>query len=284
MTRSAGNAAFAVNTYSYTLSESAQDTLRRLSARGFREFELMMYPGHLWPAEMSAAARREFRDHVEGEGLTIGTINMPNVDLNIAAATSEMRQMTLQLLRQFVALAGDLGARAVVLGPGKPNPLFPMPRAQMMGHFHRALQELVPLAARCGTALVVENMPFAFLPRIAELLQALDEYGDPGIGVVYDIANAHFVKEDIGQALRLCAGRLSVIHVSDTNQTVYRHDAVGRGTVDFAAVPPVLGEIGFEGRPVLEIIDADPDTSIEHSVRQLQAAGWVRGKAPRRPA
>ena len=202
------------------------------------------------------------------------TINMPNVDLNLAAATVEMRQMTLGLLRRFIPLAGDLGARAVVLGPGKPNPLMPMPKAQMLEHFHHALRELLPLAARCGTAIVVENMPFAFLPGIAELLAVLDDHGDQSIGVVYDIANGHFVKEDIGASLRLCARRLKVVHVSDTNQSLYRHDAVGLGTVDFAAVPPVLREIGFTQRPVLEIIDANPDTSIEHSVRQLRAHGW----------
>jgi L-ribulose-5-phosphate 3-epimerase len=275
MATHSGNAAFAVNTYSYTLRESASDCVRRLASRGFREFELMMYPGHLWPAELSAVQRRALKDYLIGEGLTIRTINMPNVDLNLAAATVEMRRMTLGLLRQFIALGGDLGAQAVVLGPGKPNPLMPMPKAQMLEHFHGALRELVPFAASCGTAIVVENMPFAFLPRIDELLAALDDHGDPGIGVVYDVANGHFVKEDIAASLRLCARRLEVVHLSDTNQTVYRHDAVGLGTVDFTAVPSVLREIGFAGRPVLEIIDADPDASIEHSVRQLQDLGWA---------
>jgi L-ribulose-5-phosphate 3-epimerase len=269
------NAAFAVNSYSYTLREPARDCVRRLAGRGFREFELMMYPGHLWPGELPAAERRSFRDQLSGEGLTLRTINMPNVDLNIAAATVEMRQMTLGLLRHFIALAGDLGAHAVVLGPGKPNPLMPMPRAHMLEHFHCALRELVPFAASCGTAIVVENMPFAFLPRIDELLATLDDHGDPSVGVVYDVANGHFVKEDIGASLRLCSRRLKVVHVSDTNQAVYRHDAVGLGTVDFAVVPPVLREIGFVHRPVLEIIDADPDTSLEHSVHRLQELGWA---------
>ena len=276
MSPHSANAAFAVNTYSYTLREPAQHCVGKLAQRGFGEFELMMYPGHLWPAQMDADARRDWRARLQGDGLTVRTVNMPNVDLNLAAATLEMRQMTLGLLRQFIALAGDIGAQAVVLGPGKPNPLQPMPRAQMMDHFHQALRELLPLARDCGTTLVVENMPFAFLPLIDDVLAALDEYGDPGIGVVYDIANGHFVKEDIAAALRRCAQRLRVVHVSDTGQTVYRHDAVGLGTVDFAAVPPVLREIGFPHRPVLEIIDQQPDVSIEQSARALAAHGWVK--------
>ena len=274
MASNSANTAFAVNTYSYTLRAPARQCLQSLARRGFREFELMMYPGHLWPAELDAAQRRELKDYIDGEGLTIRTINMPNVDLNVAAATSEMREMTLGLLRRFVALAGDLGAQGVVLGPGKANPLLPMPRQQMVEHFYQALNQLVPVAAAHGTALFVENMPFAFLPQAAELLAVLDQYGDPNIGMVYDVANGHFIKEDVGAALRLCAKRLQVVHLSDTTHSVYRHDAVGLGTVDFSVVPPALREIGFKRRPILEIIDSDPDNSIEHSVRQLQAAGW----------
>jgi L-ribulose-5-phosphate 3-epimerase len=269
------NSAFAVNTYSYTLRSSARECLSWLSSRGFREFELMMYPGHLWPTQLNAMQRRELRTFVSANGLSIRTINMPNVDLNIAAATDEMREMTLGLLRQFIALAGDLGAEAVVLGPGKPNPLMPMPKQQMLAHFYEALDQLVPAAADAGTGLVVENMPFAFLPRIDEMLAAIDDYGNPNIGVVYDVANGHFVKEDITAALRLCAPRLKVVHLSDTNQAVYRHDAVGLGTVDFSRVPTVLDEIGHARRPILEIIDSDPDVSIERSVRLLQEAGWM---------
>jgi L-ribulose-5-phosphate 3-epimerase len=269
------NAAFAVNTYSYTLRSTARDCLSALSSRGFREFELMMYPGHLWPGQLNASQRRDLRDFISGSGLSIRTVNMPNVDLNIAAATDEMRDMTLGLLRKFIGLAGDLGAEAVVLGPGKPNPLMPMPKQQMIAHFYEALDQLMPVAADAGTGIVVENMPFAFLPRIDEMLAAIDDYGNPNIGVVYDVANGHFVKEDIAAALRLCASRLKVVHLSDTNQSVYRHDAVGLGTVDFSKVPTVLDEVGYRHRPILEIIDSDPDTSIERSVRLLQEAGWM---------
>ena len=270
-TRPAG---FAVNTYSYTLQSSVRDCLQRLAERGFREFELMMYPGHLWPAHTGPEARRQLRDVMAGNGWSVTTLNMPNIDLNIAAATDEMREMTLKVLREVVVLAGDLGAEGVVIGPGKANPLLPMPKGQLVDHFHRALEQLVPLAAGAGTAIYVENMPFAFLPRAAEMLDAVEQFGDDRVGVVYDVANGYFVDEDICQALRLCARRLRVVHLSDTTRTVYRHDAIGLGSVDFRPVPATLDEIGFRRRPVLEIIDPDPDTAIERSARALEDIGW----------
>lgn len=265
---------FAANTYSYTLYSPVRECLQGLGKRGFREFELMMYPGHLWPAHAGPKDRRELRDFMAGNGLSVMTINMPNIDLNIAAATVEMRQMTLDVLQAVVVLAGDLGAEGVVIGPGKANPLLAMPRGQLLEHFHRALGLLVPLAADTGTAIYVENMPFAFLPRAAELMEAVEQFGDKRVGVVYDVANGHFVGENVCGALKLCAPRLRVVHLSDTHRTVYRHDAIGLGSVDFRPIPATLNAIGFKRRPVLEIIDPDPDVAIQRSARALEDAGW----------
>lgn len=275
MTSNLSASRFAANTYSYTLQYPVRDCVERLAKRGFHEFELMMYPGHLWPAHTDKRARRELKDYLVGNGLSVTTLNMPNIDLNIAAATTEMREMTMGILRQVVELAGDIGAEGVVIGPGKANPLFPMPKAQLVGYFHQALNQLVPLAKDVGTAIFVENMPFAFLPGIVEMLVAIEQYGDERIGVVYDVANGHFVKEDVCASLKLCAPRLRVVHLSDTNQTVYRHDAVGLGTVDFASIPAALQEIGFKRRPILEIIANDPDEALELSARKLEQIGWT---------
>lgn len=272
---------FAINSYSYTIGHTARQFLDKLADRGYREFELMIYPGHLWPRDMSAADRKELRQHIEHRGLEVVTLNMPNIDINIAGASDEMRSYSLNLLQRIVELAGDLGVPAVIIGPGKANPLFPMPREQLMGHFFAALDRLAPLAEKVGTQLYVENMPFAFLPSVDELLAALDKYGRSDIAVIYDVANGWFIKEDVAEALRKCAksGRLKLVHYSDTGQTVYRHDAVGLGTVPFAIVPPVLAEIGHTERPMLEIISHDADEGIESSVRRLVELGYGKARA-----
>ncbi|MCL4764883.1 MAG: sugar phosphate isomerase/epimerase [Hyphomicrobiaceae bacterium] len=272
---------FAINSYSYTLDHTAHQFLDKLADRGYREFELMVYPGHLWPRDMSARDRSSLRRHVEGRGLRLATLNMPNIDMNIAGASDEMRAYSLDLLQRIVELAGDLGAPGVIVGPGKSNPLFSMPRERLMGHFFAALDRLAPIAEKAGTQLYLENMPFAFLPGIDELLAALDNYGRPDIAVIYDVANGWFIKEDIGEALRKCArsGRLKMVHYSDTGQAVYRHDAIGLGSVPFAVVPPVLAEIGHAGRPMLEIISHQADERIEDSVSRLAGMGYGKAHA-----
>ena len=164
----------------------------------------MVHPGHLWPAELSSVQRRDLRRSIEVLGVELVSLNMPNIDINIAAAASEMRAYSLNLLTDTVRLAGDLGARGVVIGPGKANPLFPAEPPELIEHFHSALGRLNPIAKSVGTSLWVENMPFAFLPGIDQLMHALVGFGDDEIRIVYDAANAHFIGEDIASGLQRC--------------------------------------------------------------------------------
>jgi sugar phosphate isomerase/epimerase len=204
------------------------------------------------------------------------------VDINVAGATAEMRAYSLEVLAQVIGLAGDLGVPAVVIGPGKANPLLPAPRERLIGWFHRALDVLAPLAEARGTALWVENMPFAFLPRADEMMEVIERHGDPRLGVVYDIANGAFAREELAQGLRRVRERLRLVHLSDTPLDVYRHAPVGSGAVPFASVPPVLEEIGYAGPPMLEIICERPDAEIPASIQALEAMGW--GRIARRAA
>lgn len=265
---------FGINSYAYTFTHTAERFLTELTARGYRSFELMTYPGHMWPKTMSAADRSRLRRHAESLGARIFSLNMPNIDVNIAAASPDVRALSIDHLVRIIELAGELGARGVVVGPGKSNPLFPMPREQLLGHFHAAMERIVPAAKSAGTRLFVENMPFAFLPGIGELMDAIERYDRDVVQVVYDVANGHFIKEDIAEGLRRAAPRLALVHLSDTGQKIYRHDPVGLGDVPFQVVPPVLAELGHREAPMLEVISTDADANIEDSNRRLVAAGF----------
>ena len=264
---------FGANTYAYMRSHSAELCVNRLADFGFQEFELMTHPGHLWPADMAPAQRRALRRLFDERGLTLTALNMPNIDINVAGAAAEMRAYSLNLIEKTVRLAGDLGARGVVIGPGKANPLFPAPAAELMGYFYAALDRLCPVAQSAGTALWVENMPFAFLPAIGELMDALKHYGNDAVRIVYDIANAYFIGEDFAAGLQQCRARLALVHLSDTGRQVYRHDPVGLGTVPFAQVPAALAAAGYTKKPMLEIISRDPDRDIIASAAKLAVLG-----------
>ena len=268
-------AGFAVNTYSYIFGGSAADTVARLADLGYGGVELMFFPGHLWPAELDAPRLRVLRDLCERR-LRLVAVNMPNVDINVAAAADEMRAYSLDLLTKFVRCAGELGAGGIVVGPGKPNPLFPMPRERMVSHFYRALDVLAPLARQVGTKLLIENMPFAFLPDAESLMQVVDAYGDDSIRVIYDVANAHFIGEAPTEGMRRVRDRLSLLHFSDTTRQSYKHDPLGQGDVPLAGLAAAIEAVGYTELPMLEIISHHPDADIADSCLRLQQAGLGR--------
>jgi L-ribulose-5-phosphate 3-epimerase len=268
-------AGFGVNTYSYTFDGTAFDTVARLADQGYGGVELMFFPGHLWPADLSKTDLKKLRDLCE-QRLRLVAVNMPNIDMNIAAAAEEMRSYTLGLLAQFVRCAGELDAKGIIIGPGKANPLFPMPRERMMSHFHRALDRLVPLAREAGTRLLVENMPFAFLPDADALMHAIDAYGDETIRVIYDVANAHFIGETPSLGLQRVRDRLDLVHFSDTTRQVYKHDPFGRGDVPLEGLADAMRDVGYAEVPMLEVISRQPDADIGDSCDRLHRAGIGR--------
>jgi sugar phosphate isomerase/epimerase len=266
------HAGFGVNTYSYTFESTAFDTVARLADQGYGGVELMFFPAHLWPASLSGSDLSRLRDLCERR-LPLVAVNMPNIDMNVAAAAEEMRSYTLGLLVQFVRCAGELGAKGIIIGPGKANPLFPMPRERMISHFYRALDRLAPLAREAGTRLLVENMPFAFLPDADALMRAIGSYGDETIRIIYDVANAHFIDEAPELGLQRVRDRLDLVHFSDTTRQVYKHDPFGRGDVPLKGLAEAMREVGYTGIPMLEVISDRPDADIADSCRRLHQAG-----------
>lgn len=267
---------FGCNTYAYMMSESAGTTMSRLADIGFREFELMVHPGHIWPAELAAAQRRALLSQIEQRRLELTALNLPNIDMNIASTVPEMRRYSTDLLAETVRLAGELGARGVIMSPGKASPLFPASEEELTGYFFAALDRLAPIAAESGTALWLENVPTTWIPTIQGLMASLARYGNDAVRIIYDIANAHFIAEDFAEGLKLCRQRLELVHLSDTGQTLFRHDAVGLGTVPFAQVPAALAAVGYTRRPMLEIISRDADRDVVASAEKLAAMGFAR--------
>lgn len=117
---------FGCNTYSYIRSEPAHRCVARLADLGFRKFELMVHPGHLWPPGPNAEGLIDLRRILSAGGLEVVTLNMPNIDVNIAAAAPEMRARSLAMLIGTIRLASEIGVRGIVIGPGKANPYFPL--------------------------------------------------------------------------------------------------------------------------------------------------------------
>ena len=264
----------AANSYSYIHSGPARRCMENLSERGFRSFELMIYPGHFWPDELKASDRREFAAWMRTSGISVASLNPPSLDINLASVTPEMQTLSQNIYAKTIELASDIGCEIVVVTPGKASPLFPAPQHQMLGNLFRGFDHLLPRAQRLGVKCALENVPIGILPAISDVLAALDEYGNADIGVVYDVANSTFIGEHAPAALRQVGPRLAAVHLSDTGTDKWKHAEVGSGVVPFAEVATVLAETNYRGPSVLEIATARGEPDVLESAEKLTKLGF----------
>jgi sugar phosphate isomerase/epimerase len=260
------------STFAFAWRESALDALRRLQALGLDGFDVILAPGHLWPDELSPAARAALTRTVAAEGIRIDSLNFPALDLNLASAIAEVRAYTVARYRDALALGGELGVRGVVAVPGRVSALAGPPAVDTERWLEESIGELLVAAEQADASLFLELHPQSPIPTVESLDRFVVRFDDSRLRVAYDVANAEFVGEDHGEALRRLARRLGQVHLSDATASRWAHDRVGRGSVDFPAVLRALDEVGFEGACILEVVTAAPVEDIAASRDTLLAA------------
>ena len=263
-----------INTYSYIWRLSASDAVAHLADQGYRSVELLVNWPHLWPRELDGAARKRLGALIAERDMRVMALNPPMLDLNLVSPAPEMRRYTVDHYLDVIRLAGELSAPFVLVVPGRTHPLLPAPPEMRDGWFSAALEELDRAAEVEGVRLIIENVPASVLPQAPDLMAALDRIGNDRLGVVYDVANAVFAREDPSAGLEAVASRLDLVHLSDTGVEAWRHSRLGTGVVPFGEVVSTLKRIDYAGPTVLEISSEEPDADIAAGCRMLKALGW----------
>lgn len=149
---------------------------------------------------------------------------------------------------------------------GAPTVMIPTPgvsgleRAENRARWTEALARGVPLAAKAGLTLTVENFPGANSPFVtaADLMEAVGRV--PGLAITFDNGNAA-TGEDPAQSFLNCAGHVVHAHfkdweVSDSPREgfremldgrFYRPALVGEGIVDHRACIRAMAQSGYRG-------------------------------------
>jgi len=268
-----------VNTYSYVWTTPLLDCLCRLGELGCRVFEAVINPPHL-ALTMPAAERRRVAAALAARGLVLQSLNLPSLDHNLASPIKAMRDFSIGLFRDAIDLAADLAVPYLVTVPGRMNPLLPPDMAQRQVWMHESMAVLLPYAARRGVNLALENVPFAAFPDARTLGDFVRSLGAGPVSVCYDVANAHYVGESPAWGLRHLGALVSLVHLSDTTRSAWRHDEAGLGDVPFGEVPPALQDIGFAGACMLEIIASEPESAILRSHQALYSVGFAARISP----
>lgn len=270
----------AVSTFPFLYSHDGLGAMRHLQGQGYDTFEMMIFPPHCWPRELSVAARKGYRDWLLGEGARITSFCYPLLDNNPNGVDRLMRSYTLDRYREAIDLAAEWGCPYVVAIPGPVNSLINPPRDWMLGWFVEGMQSLVQHARGTGVQLLLENVPFTYLPTAKDMADTAALIG-PEVGVNFDICNSAFIREDPAEAIRMLGALVRNVHISDSGHGEFKHERLGTGIVEPGPAAAALREIGYTGMTVLEIITdalapgAAPEADIRASHDVLSGYGWV---------
>jgi sugar phosphate isomerase/epimerase len=261
-------------TYTWLHQEPLEHALAALADHGFTTFELTTASPHLFTRHCGPYERARLKRLLGSLGLRPVSVNPSYADINVISTNPEIQRISEQQIASEIDLAHELGAEFVVLIPGRRHQLSPAPADAAIAVLHGVLERLAARAEHLGVTLTLENSPYGFLGTSAEQLEIVERFDSPHLGLTYDVANALAI-EDPCDALRHIAGRLRLVHVSDTWTDRWAHTSVGRGEVDFAAFAATLREVGYAGTTVYELVDGEPaEPRLRADLAALEKAGW----------
>ena len=261
-----------VTTYGYLYRRTLEGALRAIAGAGYRLVEISTISPHVYTPATGILERWALRRLLQSLDLRCMSINA--AEQNLISPHPALREAALKEYEATIEFAADLEVGIVIVGPGRLNPLIPMPENDAIALLKRQLERLLSRANPLGVRLAVETFPFGFMRTGAEVKSIVDSLADANLGIAYDCANV-LAHEDPAQGVRAIAERLLIAHLSDGWKDRFAHTSVGRGEVDFQSYCNALREAGFTGPSIYELVDGeDPDPRIAENAKTFRAWGW----------
>jgi L-ribulose-5-phosphate 3-epimerase len=153
--------------------------------------------------------------------------------------------------------------------------MIPPPLDKTYEWMYESLSNLIPLAKQAGTRLLVENTPYCFTPTIRDLAGIVSTVDDDALKIVYDVANAAYIREDPVAGLLSSSESIALVHISDTSLETWGHDPIGTGVVDFEGLGDAVEATCGVNNVVLEVIREENTLyEFDKALNDLENKGW----------
>lgn len=218
-----------------------------------------------------------FRRAAEQRGLTITTVHAPANTNVLGPPTEAWRVEKREVLASYLRFAGEIGAGGVVVH-GIPNVIF-LPKGAdiasllepMVDAMRRSVEELVPVAAKAGTRLLLENLPYERdfggypLIRMHQLRPFVEEYPSDQVALIVDTGHAWTNGDHPADEIRTAGDRLWGTHLQDVplQDPADDHLVPGDGELDWGAIGQALQGVGYRGVWTFEVHHGNPEASQE---------------------
>ena len=109
---------------------------------------------------------------------------------------------------------------------------------------------------------------------IAKIAETVKKISSPHIGICLDTGHSNVFGDDLGEAVRISATWLKVLHVHDNNGKSDQHLLPWLGSCNWDSFTRALAEIGYNGALSLETagpISSDMPVSVRQAAEMLTA-------------
>ena len=246
---------FGAHTLGCAFNQSAEATLDLLLGAGFRDLELMATPPHYDPWNPRVGRARRLGEQLRAAGGRLVALDLASSDVNLAALAPAAVDFAVDAYEALIEQAAEMEATGVCLHSGRRSALAPWFDAELKNVFRGAFERIVRACERSGLRALIENHPVGLLADADRLAKFLSGYDGASVGAIYDVANAAAIGEDPATGLACLTPHLAAVHLSDAPRGLWRHDPIGSGDLDFAAILKAAPE----GVPTLvEIVSPTP--------------------------
>lgn len=246
----------------------AIDKMRAASVMGFDAIELRSSEVLAMPGPLTREA---------GQLSTRVSSICTNPQQDPVVQERDVRDARLATWRDLIRIAGDLGARGIIMVPiRRPHrlpdlsPLYTSSELEL-ALLYRILEDLVPEAERAGVALWIEPLNFyeaMLVPNLAKAIDICREVNSPALRLMADTFHMNIMETDPLASLRAAGPYLGHVHLSDSNRQL-----PGLGHLSFRDLFATLDSIGYTGYGAIEAVPpSDPAVATAESLRYLRRA------------
>jgi len=204
----------------------------------------------------------EVASAVESTGFPVdGTVCGSHWKIRHSDPDESVRAEALKALKQALIDTKAVGGHTVLLvvGHGKDGT-----EEEVWERSVANIRQAVPLAARLGVAIAIENVWNQFgydheggSDQTAEkLVKYVDEFDSPWVGMQFDIGN-HWKYGNPGDWIRSLGKRVIKLDIKGFSREEGKFTGIGEGDLDFADVRKALREISFYGWCAAEVKGGD---------------------------
>ncbi len=237
--------------------------MRKAKEHGFEAVEIAIgEAGSAFGTDATEARCKEILAEADRLGIKVAsTASGLYWGRNLADTDPAASAGALEDLKKMLQITAWLGCKTLLTIPGAVDVFFLPDRAvqsydQVWKRATEGIKAALPAAEACGVRMGIENVWNKFLLSPMEMASFIDQFDSPWVGAYVDVANL----QPYGYAeqwLRILGKRVAGIHFKDFRKSVGTLDGfvdLLEGDVNWPEVMAAIGEIGYEGPVVAEMI------------------------------